>query len=114
MLTMFIGVSLNLLALLCLVHLFFPKARGRTRKFVEMSYKDPATGLYGRGWDDMYLVTFYIVLLTGLRAAAMDYVFTPLARWGRIPTKKARVRFAEQAWILAYYTVFWILGMVSL
>ena len=42
----------------------------------------------------------------------MDYVLTPLAAWAGIERKKARVRFAEQAWILLYYGAFWSCGMV--
>lgn len=41
----------------------------------------------------------------------MDYVLTPIAAWAGIHQKKARLRFAEQAWILLYYTCFWLTGM---
>jgi acyl-CoA-dependent ceramide synthase len=78
-----------------------------------MSYRDPESGMYARGWDDMYLVFFYIVVFTGLRAAAMDYVLTPLAKVGGIRSQKLRTRFAEQSWLVIYCAVIWSLGMVS-
>jgi hypothetical protein len=53
-------------------------------------------------------------MFTFLRATAMDYIFTPLARRGGISTKRGLIRFAEQAWLLVYYSVFWTLGMVCL
>jgi acyl-CoA-dependent ceramide synthase len=77
-----------------------------------MSYFDSTNGMYSRGWDDMYLVFFWIVVFTGMRAAVMDYVIKPFARWGGISSTKARTRFAEQGWMLLYYIVFWSLGMV--
>jgi acyl-CoA-dependent ceramide synthase len=109
------GLSINLLSLLGLVHLFFPRARRRTRRFIELQYADQQTGLYERGWDDAYMVLFWIVTFTGLRAAVMDYVLKPFAQWAGIKSsKKIQTRFAEQAWMLLYYVVFWSVGMVSL
>jgi acyl-CoA-dependent ceramide synthase len=78
-----------------------------------MSYYNPETQEYGRGWDDMYFVFFWIVLVTGLRAAVMDYVLMPFGKWGGVKTKKGVVRFAEQGWLVVYCSIFWSLGMVS-
>lgn len=64
------------------------------------------------GWDDIFLVFHWIVVFTGLRAATMDYILTPLAQWAGIDQTKDKARFAEQAWVLIYYGVFWSLGMV--
>lgn len=108
-----VGISLNLLTLLGLVHLIFPRARRRTRKFFEMQYYDPATGMYSRGFDDIYLVLLWVALFTGMRVAVMDFVFQPLARFAGIATTRARLRFAEQGWYLLFYVVFWSMGMVS-
>ncbi|KAI9743375.1 MAG: sphingosine N-acyltransferase lag1 [Claussenomyces sp. TS43310] len=106
-----IGLSLNLLLLLGLTHLCFPRARKQTRKFFELSYYNAESGNYTAGWDDACMVFFWIVMFTGLRASFMDLVFTPMGQWGGITKKKSLVRFAEQAWMLVYYTVFWSLGM---
>lgn len=108
------GLSINLLLLLFLTHVCFPRARRRTEKFFQLSYYDAESGLYTSGIDDLPFVVFWIVVFTGLRATVMDYILYPLASFGGIKTKKEKVRFAEQAWLLIYYTVFWTLGMVSL
>ena len=109
---MLIGLAANLLALLALTHLCFPRARRHTRKFFRLSYYNPDTDRYKLGWDDLPLIFYWIVVFTGLRAGMMDYVLTPLAQLAGIGKKKARVRFAEQAWIFLYYSAFWSIGMV--
>ncbi|KAF2673017.1 putative longevity-assurance protein [Microthyrium microscopicum] len=106
-----IGICVNLLILLGLVHFAFPRARQYTRKFYELSYFDSESGNYGRGWDDVYFITLWAVIFTGLRAMVIDYILKPFARWGGIESKKLRTRFAEQAWAVIYYTASWSLGM---
>lgn len=107
-----IGLSANLLALLALTHLCFPRARRHTRKFTELSYYNPETTEYTIGWNDACLVFHWIVLFSGLRAAIIDYVLTPLAQWGGIQKKKDLTRFTEQAWLLVYYIFFIPIGLV--
>ena len=107
------GLSINCILLLTLTHLFFPSLRPRTAHYFNLSYRDHATGLYYQGWNDMKFVSFWIVIFTALRAAAMDYVLVPLAKSLGITKKKTTIRFAEQAWLLVYYAVFWTLGMVN-
>lgn len=106
------GLSVNILTLIALTHLCFPRARRRTRKFFELSYYDPATGRYTRGADDFYYIAFWVTVFTCLRATVMSYVLAPFARWCGIRKEKATIRFTEQAWLLVYYLVFWPLGMV--
>lgn len=91
----------------------FPRARRHTRKFFELSYYDSKTGEYCSGWNDAWMVLYWIVVFTGMRAAFLDYILIPFAQWGGVKTKRDCTRFAEQAWLLCYYTVFWPLGMVS-
>lgn len=60
------------------------------------------------------LITFCIVLFTGLRAATMEYVLAPFGKvWGVRRTKDL-TRFSEQSWLLVYYTVFWTMGIVRI
>jgi acyl-CoA-dependent ceramide synthase len=59
------------------------------------------------------MVSYWIVVFTGLRAAIMDYILMPMALRGGVKTERDRTRFAEQAWLLIYYSVFWSIGMVS-
>ncbi|RDW66901.1 hypothetical protein BP5796_09650 [Coleophoma crateriformis] len=106
-----IGLSANLLMLLSLTHLCFPKARRHTRKFVDLSYLNPESGEYCSGWNDAWMVFFWIVVFTGLRASVMDYILEPLARRGGVETRRNQTRFAEQAWLGIYYCVFWPIGM---
>lgn len=63
--------------------------------------------------DDAYIILSCVVLFTGLRAAAMEYVLAPLAKLQGITNRKNLTRFSEQAWLLCYYIVFWPLGVVS-
>lgn len=104
--------SIVVLSCFAAVHLLLPQYRSTTTKLFRISYHKSETDLYGKGKDDMYFVTFWIVMFTFLRATAMDYIFTPLARRGGISTKRGLTRFAEQAWLLVYYSLFWTLGMV--
>jgi hypothetical protein len=106
------GLAVNLLMLLCLTHLCFPRARRHTRKFFELSYYNSESGEYCAGWNDAWMVSYWIVVFTGLRAAVLDYLLLPMAKKGGVKTKRDQTRFAEQAWLLVYYTVFWPLGMV--
>jgi len=99
--------------LLTLTHMSFPRARRHTRKFFELSYYNPESGEYGAGWNDAWMVLYWIVVFTGLRAAVMHYLLMPIAKRGGVKTERDQTRFAEQAWLLVYYSVFWTLGMVS-
>ena len=92
----------------------FPRARRHTRKFFELSYYNPETAEYRAGWNDAFMVFYWIVIFTGLRAAFIDYILMPLAKKGGIKTVRDCTRFSEQAWLLIYYSIFWTLGMVSL
>jgi acyl-CoA-dependent ceramide synthase len=106
------GIAVNLLALLFLTHISFPRARSRTTKFFQLSYYNPETKMYGCGTDDLPYVLFWTVVFTGMRVVVMEYVLDPLARLGGIKSRKGLDRFKEQAWLIVYYTASWSLGMV--
>lgn len=59
------------------------------------------------------MVSFWIVVFTGLRAAVMEYMLIPLAKKGGAKGQREQTRFAEQAWLWIYATTFWSLGLVS-
>ncbi|GAM82716.1 hypothetical protein ANO11243_007000 [Dothideomycetidae sp. 11243] len=105
------GLSINCLLLLALTYLFFPSLRSNTSRYFVLSYKDDQTGLYKAGFDDLYFVVLWIVVFTGLRAATMDYVLMPWARNMGIKKKKHTLRFAEQSWMIIYYSVTWPAGI---
>lgn len=104
-------MSFNLLALLFLAH-GMPRARDYTAKYFTLSYYNPETGNYGMGWSDGHLILFCIILFTGLRAAAMEYILAPFAKAQGISKLKDITRFSEQAWLSVYYFFFWPLGLV--
>jgi acyl-CoA-dependent ceramide synthase len=78
-----------------------------------MSYYNPVQKNYTQGWDDMYFVVTWIIVITGLRVAVMDYILKPIARYGGVSQTKAQTRFAEQGWLFCYYLLFSPLGMVG-
>lgn len=108
------GVSMSVLLLLVLTHSRFEGVRPHTRKFFELSYHNPDSGEYTIGWNDAWMVLYWIVLFTGLRASAMQYILQPMAKRGGIKSQRKQDRFAEQAWLMIYAAVFWTIGMVSL
>jgi acyl-CoA-dependent ceramide synthase len=112
-LTSIAGFSFNLLALLFLAH-GMPRARDYTAKYFHLSYYNRHTGNYGLGWADGHFVLFCVVLLTGLRAATMEYILAPFAKSQGISKRKDITRFSEQAWMSIYYAVYWPLGLVCL
>lgn len=77
-----------------------------------MGYYNPKTQQYGIGHDDGLLVTFCVVVFTGLRASVMEYILAPFGKYHGITKRKVLTRFSEQAWLFVYYTFFWTLGAV--
>ena len=108
-----LGLSITCILFLSLTHLLFPSLRSRTTQYFVLSYYDPETGLYRQGQNDLRFVSLWIVIFTALRAAAIDYLFIPLAKSVGVTKPKSTVRFAEQAWLLAYGATFWTLGIVG-
>ncbi len=55
-------------------------------KLLYLSYVQPAQpgqeALYKTGWDDLWLVAFWVVLLTGLRVVVQKLVLQPIGAWG--------------------------------
>nr|OQO23731.1 hypothetical protein B0A51_09038 [Rachicladosporium sp. CCFEE 5018] len=107
-----LGLSLNLVLLAALTWLMFPSLRQRVGSFFVLQYPAAALGRYHQGPRDLNLVAGFVVLFTGLRALCMDYLLLPLAARAGVRQKKAKVRFAEQAYLVLYYVVFWTGGVV--
>lgn len=82
------------------------------KKCLTISY-NVGENQFDKGYDDFYFVGFWVVAFTFLRAAAMKFLFHPIARLFSIKPFAKRERFAEQAWTFSYYAVFWTAGMVS-
>lgn len=107
-----LGLSLNLVLLVALTYLMFPSLRQTVGAFCWLQYANDKSGSFAQGPRDLYLVAGFVVIFTGLRAACLDYLLLPLAGKLGIRQKKAKVRFAEQAYLLLYYVVYWTWGLV--
>lgn len=107
------GLSLNLIALLYLTHVCFPRVRPQMRSFFRLSYYDPVTSTYTRGPEDLYFVAYWIVIFTGLRAGVMSYLLLPAAEWCGLKSKKSKARFAEQGWVVIYDGLSSSIGLVG-
>lgn len=93
-------------------HNLYPSLRPYTTPFFQLSYQQPSSqDVYTQGWDDIYFVISSAFAFTAIRAIAIDWVFTPVARKAGLK-RKASVRFAEQGWLCVYYGFFWTFGMV--
>lgn len=77
--------------------------------FITNQRKD---GRYEKSFWDLTFLVFYICVFTALRAAIMDYVLIPVAKYCNVPLKKHQ-RFAEQSWACIYYTFAFSFGIVS-
>lgn len=106
------GFSFNLLALLFCAHYLLPRSQAYTSKFFTLQKYNDQTNKYGAGFDDIYFVFLVVVILTGLRAATMEYVLAPFAKYMGLPKKKEVTRFSEQAWLVVYCVIFWSMGFV--
>ena len=91
-------------------HILYPSVQHHTSKFFRISYYNPTTGNFALGWDDIFFVFYWIIVFTGARCIIMDYILNPLAQFLGISKKKAKIRFAEQAWIVLYSGLSWTFG----
>ncbi|KAI1444180.1 longevity assurance proteins LAG1/LAC1 [Annulohypoxylon stygium] len=105
------AVSFTLITSLFLAHSLVPRLRPFTSQFFTLSHYNPATGKYASGHGDLYFLTFCVLLFTGIRAALMQHVLAPLAKYWGVTKKKDATRFAEQGWMLMYNAIFWSFGM---
>ncbi|KAG2211291.1 TLC domain-containing protein [Mucor mucedo] len=67
-------------------------------------------GRYEKSFWDLAFLFFYICVFTALRAATMNYILTPAAKYFSVPIQKYQ-RFAEQSWSFLYYTFAFIFGI---
>jgi len=72
------------------------------------------TARYYKGWDDLYIVGFWIIAFTFFRAFIMKGYFRPLGKHLGIRGDAKLERFEEQGYIMVYYIISWSAGMVSL
>lgn len=80
-------------------------------KFIHLSYLNPSTGDYYKGWDDLYFVIFWVLVWLILRGLLMQIFWNPLGKSLGLKKPKKLQRFSEQGWILVYCSVFWCMGV---
>jgi acyl-CoA-dependent ceramide synthase len=104
-----LGLCVNVMLVILLSYLLFPDLRDRTGGFFMLSY--PLENVYGIGPQDLKLVFGFMTFFTATRVAVMDYVLKPLAIRLQVLKPKTHTRFAEQSYMIVYYTVFWSWGL---
>lgn len=92
------------------MHTCVPYARRFTRPLFELSYPN-SDGHYLQGSEDALFVLGWLVLMTAIRASIIEGVYQ-FVTWFRVMSHKARMRFAEQGFLLVYYGTSFSLGMV--
>lgn len=97
-----------LLTVFYFIHILYAPAQPITSKFIHLQYRSGfSNGLpvYDIGFDDIYFVLNGVVTLTFLRPFLMQWCFGVIASYFNIHSRKAKVRFAEQGWLLFYYSL---------
>ncbi|KAI7901593.1 TLC domain-containing protein [Cokeromyces recurvatus] len=79
-------------------------------RFIFISGQLP-NGLYRKSIWDFTFLFFYFCVFTFLRAATMEFVLKPFSVFMKIPKSK-KLRFAEQSWLVIYYTISFTSGLI--
>lgn len=102
-------VSWSLILAATSLHSLFPSVRPYTQSLCKLPYPD-GEGQYLQGSDDALFVLGWLVLMTALRATMIEGVDYAAAWLGL--SKKDRLRFAEQAYLMFYDGTSFSIGMV--
>lgn len=68
---------------------------------------------YQKGYDDLWFVAYYLVVLSCVRQTTTLHIFKPFARWWGITNQRKQDRFIEQAYALLYWGLAGAFGVVS-
>jgi len=104
-----LGLCINTMLVVLISYFLFPDLRDKTGGFFMLSY--PSDDLYSIGPQDLKLVLGFMVFFTAIRAASLDYMLSPLAARLGITKTKTQTRFAEQSYMIIYYTLYWSWGL---
>ncbi|KAH8596266.1 putative longevity-assurance protein [Bisporella sp. PMI_857] len=105
-----IACTLSFLGSVILLQTLAKPFRAYTGRFLYLSYARPATSSYQQGIDDIYYVFAWVVNFTALRAITIEWILRPISGYLGV-SERNRLRFAEQGWLVAYYGIFWTIGM---
>lgn len=95
---------------MAVIHSLFPFVRSYTRLFYELPHAQ-GNGQYVQGSEDALFVLGWLVLMTAIRATVIECVYEFVTRI-RVMSRKASMRFAEQGFLLIYYSISFQMGMV--
>lgn len=85
------------------------------RPFYQLSYaSDEFLDFYALGPLDLLTVSGFIIAFTGLRAFMLSHVLGKIAKLCGIAKRRAQTRFAEQSYLLLYYSLYWTWGLYIL
>jgi acyl-CoA-dependent ceramide synthase len=104
-----LGLCINAILVTISSYLLFPELRETAGGFFVLSYCED--GLYGIGPRDLMLVLGFVALFTTIRVVFLDYLLTPLATRLGVTKPRTQTRFAEQSYMILYYTLYWLWGM---
>ena len=105
-------VSWSLILSVATIHSLAPPIRSYTRLLYELPYAQ-GNGQYVQGSEDAMFVLGWLVLMTAIRAAIIEGVYEVVTRL-RVMSRKASMRFAEQGFLLIYYSISFPMGMVRI
>ncbi|KAK9709315.1 Sphingosine N-acyltransferase lag1 [Basidiobolus ranarum] len=83
-------------------------------KFLHLHYRvnsGSGSSLYGTGYDDVYVMSFWFVMFIFLRAFTTQYILGPVAVMCGIKKADKKQRFVEQSWQLLFFLISWSVGM---
>ncbi|KAH3682191.1 hypothetical protein WICPIJ_006854 [Wickerhamomyces pijperi] len=75
-------------------------------QFVAISYRVPGTNEYGKGYKDLFFVTFYIIFFFFFREFVMQIILKPIAHYflSKNGNLSKMNRFLEQSYAIVYYS----------
>lgn len=104
-------MSWSLIFALVSIHSLFPPARRHTELLYQLPYPN-GEGWYLQGAEDALFVLGWLVLMTAIRATAIEGIYQ-LVTYLSLVSRKRCMRFAEQGFLLLYSGTSFSVGMVG-
>jgi len=82
------------------------------KAFYELQYRNPGTGLYTKGIEDLYFVTFSIFAIVFLRWLVQNTFLLAIARLFDIKNPKKLTKFKEAGYFFMWHSTIWIYSFI--
>ena len=105
------AVSWTIILAVASIHSLIPPARPFTQHFIQLPYY-VGGGWYLQGADDALFILGWLILMTAIRASTIEGIYQFVTRF-RLVSRKQRMRFAEQGFLLLYSGTSFSVGMVG-